>query len=409
MLQQRFLQLCLCLAMLALIAGCAAPQKETVELEPSVKPMSVSVTDKEQKVDNFLVLLDTSGSKLQQVGGEDLTPAGGTAEAKRNLLRRSKRILLLMNQTIPYELNLHAGLRAFGQLETESGKQKTALLYGMSEYIQSGLRGGINAAPNQPKGLTYIGSSIDGASQDLGQVSGKTAVILLSDGMTPADDPVRSAAELARKYGKDVCLYAIHMGDNQTGRALLNNVVNQVECGSVVEDTAVETPSGMADFVEQVFLAEAAKPEPKPEPKAPVDSDGDGYADPQDMCPNTPEGVQVDSNGCWAIDNVLFDFDQANIRPAFESTLNSVAMAMRQNPDLTLTVHGHTDSIGTEAYNQELSKRRAEAVQQFISRNGVEPERISIQAHGESDPVASNETEQGRQKNRRAVLQPSRQ
>jgi OOP family OmpA-OmpF porin len=360
-----------------------------------------------QDVDNFLVLLDTSGSKLQMTGKIDRQTQ---EEQAINLLKRSKQIVLLMNETIPYELDLQAGLRAFGQIKTEAGRQNTVLLYGMTEYFQSGLTDAVNRAPAEPAGLTYLAEAIDAASFDMETVSGKTALIIVSDGVTPEGDPVGAAADLADMYGSDVCIYCIHIGVNPKGLALLEQVSQQAECGFTVQDSQVQTAAGMADFVEQVFLAEPPPPEPEPEPEPapPPDTDGDGYIDSQDMCPNSPQRASVDSSGCWVIERVHFDFDQASIKPEYEDSLADLAMVMRLNPDLSLTVHGHADSIGSEEYNMNLSERRAEAAKQFLARRGIDEERISTEGHGETDPVASNETEDGREQNRRVEFDPSR-
>ena len=394
------------IALLAFLAGCAAP-KEKVELEPTVQPMTVSTAGMVQNVDNFLVILDTSGSQLKMTGKIDRQTQ---EEQTLNLLIRAKQIVLLMNETIPYELDLRAGLRAFGQINTEAGKQNTVLLYGMTEYFQSGLTDAVNRAPAEPAGLTYLAESIDAASFDLETVSGKTAVIIISDGMTPEGDPVRAAADLVDMYGPEVCIYGIHIGQNKDGLALLQQVSQQAECGFTVQDTQVQTAAGMADFVEQVFLAEPPPPEPEPEPEPapPPDTDGDGYIDSQDMCPNSPQRASVDSSGCWVIERVHFDFDDASIKPEYEDGLADLAMVMRLNPDLSLTVHGHADSIGPEEYNMTLSEKRAEAVKQFITRRGIDEERISTEGHGETDPVASNETKEGREQNRRVEFDPSR-
>jgi len=102
--------------------------------------------------------------------------------------------------------------------------------------------------------------------------------------------------------------------------------------------------------------------------------------------------------------NVTFAFDSADIAPGFSSTLSDVATTLRNNPQTYIQVHGHTDSRGTDAYNQDLSERRAQSVVNFLTRQGIMPERLYWQGHGETQPIASNETESGRQMNRRVEL-----
>jgi len=101
---------------------------------------------------------------------------------------------------------------------------------------------------------------------------------------------------------------------------------------------------------------------------------------------------------------VLFDFDKSAIKSAYEPQFKEIAQVLKDNPDITLRVEGHTCWIGTEKYNQGLSERRANAVKQkFVQQYGIAPGRIETVGYGESHPVADNKTEAGRRKNRRAI------
>jgi len=101
---------------------------------------------------------------------------------------------------------------------------------------------------------------------------------------------------------------------------------------------------------------------------------------------------------------VSFDFDSSAIKPAFEPTLNKVSDILARYNRTTIKVVGHTDSVGTSAYNQRLSERRAESVAYYVERRGVNPQRVRTEGRGESEPRASNGTEAGRQLNRRVEL-----
>jgi adhesin transport system outer membrane protein len=102
---------------------------------------------------------------------------------------------------------------------------------------------------------------------------------------------------------------------------------------------------------------------------------------------------------------VEFEFDSAVIASSYDSEIGVAATAMRDHPDVRAVVEGHTDSVGTEQYNQSLSQRRAESVRvMFVDKNGVNPTQISAVGKGESEPVASNDTEEGRARNRRVEL-----
>jgi len=101
---------------------------------------------------------------------------------------------------------------------------------------------------------------------------------------------------------------------------------------------------------------------------------------------------------------VLFDFNSAALRSASRSTLQEMADVFQRYPQTTLKVEGHTDSIGSAAYNQRLSERRANSVASYIENMGVSGARVDAIGYGESQPKASNNTDSGRQLNRRVEI-----
>lgn len=139
-----------------------------------------------------------------------------------------------------------------------------------------------------------------------------------------------------------------------------------------------------------------------------IDSDGDGVCDEIDVCPGTPKGVEVDERGCWTLKQTyLFDFDKAVVKPEFYPLLERIAEIMSQNEKMTVQLEGHTDSVGTDNYNQGLSKRRANAVKNaLIKRAMVDANKLKALGFGESKPITTNETKEGRAKNRRVELKP---
>ncbi|MFC6204600.1 MULTISPECIES: OmpA family protein [Psychrobacter] len=120
-------------------------------------------------------------------------------------------------------------------------------------------------------------------------------------------------------------------------------------------------------------------------------------------------GVTVTPNANGNIDLVMpgsitFSFDDATLNSSFKPTLNKLASTMKEYNQNTITIAGHTDSKGAAAYNQGLSRDRAYAVANYLTANGVPSSRINVVAYGESRPVADNNTENGRQQNRRVEL-----
>ena len=131
---------------------------------------------------------------------------------------------------------------------------------------------------------------------------------------------------------------------------------------------------------------EAAAPAPAPAP-APV-----APAPPPDTC------------GRIVLRGVNFEFDKSDIDPASAGVLDVAAEQLTGCPNVAVKVDGHTDSIGTDAYNQGLSERRANAVMGHLVDRGVSASRLTATGYGESNPVASNDTAEGRALNRRVEL-----
>lgn len=103
--------------------------------------------------------------------------------------------------------------------------------------------------------------------------------------------------------------------------------------------------------------------------------------------------------------NVLFDFDKSNLRPEGREVVNSVVNSLQANPNDTLTVVGHTDSIGTDEYNMGLGQRRANTVRDAIVAGGINANRVNAVSRGESEPAVPNDSPANRQLNRRVVFQ----
>lgn len=102
--------------------------------------------------------------------------------------------------------------------------------------------------------------------------------------------------------------------------------------------------------------------------------------------------------------NVTFGVDSSAIQPNFQQTLGSVANTLSQYEKSYVDIFGHTDSTGSDAYNQSLSVRRASSVSNFLSNSGVQSARLATQGFGESQPIATNSTEEGRAANRRVEI-----
>lgn len=141
------------------------------------------------------------------------------------------------------------------------------------------------------------------------------------------------------------------------------------------------------------------------------DSDGDGIPDIDDKCPTVP-GI-IENKGCpevkaetkkvfdMALRGINFETGKAIIKGTSFQILNDIVLIMKENPEYNLEINGHTDAVGNDDMNMDLSQRRADAVKQYLTDKGIDYSRMTTKGYGESMPVADNDTSDGRALNRR--------
>jgi len=161
-------------------------------------------------------------------------------------------------------------------------------------------------------------------------------------------------------------------------------------------------------FGQEAPAVAAAAPVAQP----PGDADGDGVTDDLDKCPGTERGYKVDAVGCYielkekvSVElEVEFAFDSSVVQNQYKPEIAEAADFLKQYHGTRATIEGHTDSRGTDEYNQGLSERRAQAVVDVLVNDfGIDANRLQAIGYGESRPVASNDTDEGRAQNRRVM------
>ena len=220
-----------------------------------------------------------------------------------------------------------------------------------------------------------------------------------------------------------------------------------------VDDTGCALDSdgdGVADYVDdcpQTPAGAAVGPN-----GCPLDSDGDGVADYKDQCPGTMAGIQVDDSGCsldkdgdgvpnsrdncpdtaadvevdyygcplppptksaevsdvgtWIYKDITFASGKSDIRPSSYPVLAEIADVLKVNPGLRVEIQGHTDSRGSIALNMRLSEERAQSVRRYLLGKGVDADQMTAKGYGPGRPIATNDTAEGRARNRRVELKP---
>lgn len=351
------------LFLISFVAGCAS-----LNTAPPFAPVDLSGKLSQgyrQKVDNALIVLDASSSMYDKEDG-------------MQKIEQAKNVILHMNDTLP-PLKMQAGLHVFGPT-VGANMNDSALIYGMSNYSAADLAAAVKSV--HVAGVTPLAKpllkSVDGLKNSQGQI----AVIIVSDGMNTSDQsPVAAADALKNAFGDRICIYTILIGNSPVGQKVLEDVAAAGKCGFATTEAAVASSQGMADFVENVFLEK--------EPAKPVVQ--------KVVPPVITKTITMDLK-------VLFDFDKDTIRPTEQDELDEFAAFMKSHLQTTAVLEGHTDSIGTKAYNNSLSLRRAESVKRYlVQKLGIDAERLTTKGYGFSLPVATNKTAEGRQKNRRVV------
>ncbi len=340
----------------------------------------------QKKVDAFMVIFDASSSMSNSYNEERKFDQG-------------KMVAHNLNQTIP-PLDIQSGIRAFGP-SIYSLRKGSPPLYEMTDYSRQGFAEAM-AKLTINGGVTPLPQAFDRASTDISNTKGSIAAILISDAEDVGSASVDAARSMKDVYGDRLCIYPILIGNSPGSREIMNEIAAVGECGFATDYNTLNSPDGMATFVKKVFIQEGSVRD--------GDGDGDGVLDSVDHCPGTPAGVKVDQEGCplpitktQVIElQVEFDFDKSLVRSKYHQELENFANFMQSFPNLTVTLEGHTDSVGSKDYNVKLSQQRAERVKKYLEVYfEIAPSRINIVGYGLAKPIASNATDSGRQQNRR--------
>ncbi|MCG6973628.1 MAG: OmpA family protein [Desulfobacterales bacterium] len=305
--------------------------------------------------DNFIVLFDSSSSMNE--------PYLNTGMSK---LEAAKEILKQQNKTLP-DLGYNAGLYLVSNFKP---------IYMLQKYDREKAAAALDQLPAKGSGPTLFVPSLHKLRDVLNQLSGRTVVFLFTDGYyepTPGGmkKPSQIAKELADKH--DVCFYIINTAKGAKEKELLKTVASINPCSRVVPfDYLLGRPEYMTGALYEIDV-------------------------------KTIETVKtIDYLADFKVDNVQFDFNSSVIPSSSNEELNKLGDFLRDHPKSYVIISGYTDITGSDEYNLWLARRRAEKVQDYLTKySGVSIGRIITQWYGKKYPAASNDTEEGRQQNRR--------
>ena len=388
---KRILATVLALVLVVSLGGCATKQTPT---PAPFQPVQLNPQEYTKKVDTFVVVLDASSSMNEDYNG-------------RPKIDIAKEIVARMNQTIP-PLDYRAGLVAFGSGSCLDGKD-AKVLYGLTSYRRADLAAGLDSQ-KCAGGVSPMSEGIKTSHANLLQGNlGQTALIIVSDAKEIYEGgAIENLKKLKEAMGDKLCVYPIQVGPDKGGKKFMDDLTKLGGCGFAVNADDISSPNAMADYVKKVFLAPAP---PKVAAAAPVaaavvDSDGDGVPDSRDKCPNTPKGVKVNADGCWELKGVNFDSDKAVIKDT--RVLDDAVVIMKANPTLTGEVRGFTDSTGSAGAQPEALRSPCQCRARLFHQAGHRAGARQGQGFRRDQPVASNDTVEGRAQNRRVELHPDK-
>ncbi len=315
--------------------------------------------------DNFIIMYDSSSSTGDRYADTEMKEI----EAEKKILREKA-------ATLP-ELDWNAGIYTFTP-GWSMGYFKPLLsmrTYDKNEFTQA-----IEALPDKPTGFTPLQGGLVGLGTQVGALQGKTVVFLFTDGQYSSQGGFPSPGQIAKDIAanNDVCFKVIATSEDKAQYQAIKNIASVNECSSVIPfEDLLGHPDWLTDVLFKVVeTSVAAAPTPK------------------------KEKVIMGRT----FEHVLFDFDKSEITGKGAKALLELSIFMQENPNTRVVLAGYTDSIGSQDYNLELSKRRAESARTYLSTHGlINPDRITLSWFGKDKPAASNETEAGRSQNRRVT------
>ena len=340
--------------------GLMATQVSAFEIitKEDIIQKTVEKTDFIKQADNFIVLMDTSQSMNHR----------WQKDSTKSKLEVAKEILINGEQALP-DLGYNAALYEFSPFEA---------LYPMGPLDKEKYAQAINSIKADAEGATFLPRAIRNLEPVLQGASGKTVVFIFSDGsyseIGGMKDPGDITTELAEKY--NVCFYVIGDGTQTRDQKRLRDMAKSNECSRLISFSKfVENPQYNSGAL---YLVKTS-------------------TEIQTLTEMKTAGA--------AGDNILFDFGSAALGPQYHAELDKVGEFLQSNPDSYAVLAGFTDSVGSEEYNMGLSRRRAESAAAYLMNNaGVAEDRIVLQWFGQTNPVAGNDTDEGRSMNRRVEI-----
>lgn len=331
-----------------------------------------------QRTDHVMFILDASQSMATDRHG-------------KNKLAYARSVLKRICLTMP-QMQINSALRTFGHTR-RSIEYRSELVYGPSPHNKQDFNNTIDSI-RFVGGMSALDKALMGVMQDFKDASGHISIIIATDGDVNEAKSIEAVSKLKEHFGLRFSLYPIMV--ERKHQDVMNHLVKAAGQGFVNYIDEIYSPTNMATYVNKVFLSRVRH----------QDKDGDGISDDKDICPDTPAGARVTINGCWILGNIKFASNSWELKEDMMPYLNEVVAILKNNPNLWMEVQGHTDSTGPADHNYTLSRNRAMAVMTYLISKGVSADRLTSTGYGETKPISTNDTEEGKALNRRVELSP---
>jgi len=314
------------------------------------------------KVDNFVLFVDYSGSMAMK-----------SDTVKGVKIKHAKELISRMNAEIP-ALGYKSGVATFAPYST---------LLAPTTYSKDAVAKAI--APIKTDYEIYgrntpMGMGLKDLDPILSKFSGKTALIIFTDGDSNyGTDPVAEAKALYAKH-PNLCIHVVSYADNARGKMVVDEIRAISRCSVVGDPVAMNNPAALKKYVRDVFY---------------------------DVADDAPARAMAPAKGeCETITfgNLNFGFNKYQITKEMEPALEQALGILKDSKCQKFVIEGHTDNVGGVPYNQKLSERRAGSVAKWLSDHGLDASRLSVVGKGKLEPKFDNKTEEGRHLNRRVEI-----
>jgi len=308
-----------------------------------------------KNADNFIILFDSSKTMQETLPGTN-----------RSKLAVAKDILKLRNELLP-DLGFNAGL----YLYTNPFKA----IYSVQRYDRARFREAIDQLPDEAQGGTDLRKGLSEMRTIIAGLSGKTVVFLFSDGKLVVSDVGKKPKEIAREIAakNDVSFYVISSAAGEAEKRLLEAVSSINASSRVIPlEAFVYNPGYVSGALFDVVETAVVKLTP------------------------------VEKIVGFVMDDILFDFNSAEIKPEYVDQLDRLGRFLKANPSTFVVMDGYADSVGSEEANLWVSRYRVLSVAEYLVKNfGIDPLRVAPMWYGELNPTADNSRAEGRALNRR--------